>query len=161
MSAPAMSPAATAPAESTSGQPDWTVPQGWVAETPGPMVLATFGIAGGGKPAKVAVSVFPGDVGGTFANINRWRGQLGLAQITEAELPQHIRTLDLKDSKAILADMKGTDARTGQPARLVVAIVPRAGQSWFYKLTGDEQTVAREQEAFVKFVSTARYPNGR
>ena len=38
------------------------------------------------------------------------------------------------------------------------ASVPRDGQTWFYKMMGDDATVAREKDAFVKFVQTARYP---
>jgi len=32
-------------------------------------------------------------------------------------------------------------------------------QTWFYKLMGDEKIVAREKDAFTKFVQTARYAN--
>lgn len=156
-------PVAAGAASSTSadGLPNWKVPQGWVAEAPGSMVMAAFEVGGQGSQTKVMVSVFPGDVGGTFANINRWRGQMGLPPITEAELPQHTTTLDLGGTKAILADMRGKDARSGSPARMVAAIVPQGGRTWFYKLMGNEQIVEREKIAFVKFLSTARYPNDR
>jgi hypothetical protein len=59
----------------------------------------------------------------------------------------------------MFVDMTGTDARTGQKARLIGAIVPQANQTWFYKLMGSEQIVAREKDAFSKFVQTAKYPN--
>jgi hypothetical protein len=42
---------------------------------------------------------------------------------------------------------------------LIAASVSRKEQTWFYKLMGDEATVAREKETFEKFVQTVRYPN--
>ena len=56
--------------------------------------------------------------------------------------------------------MSGTDAKTGQPARLIGAIVAIDGKTWFYKLMGNEQIAAREKDAFVEFFKSAKYPNG-
>src|SRR5205823_6348878 len=105
------------------------------------------------------ISAFPGDVGGTFGNVNRWRGQMGLPPITKDELPQSTTTVDVENGgKGTAVDLKGTDAKTGNPARLVACAVPHGDSTWFYKLLGDESTVAHEKEAFIKFVQTVRYP---
>ena len=61
--------------------------------------------------------------------------------------------------KATLAEMSGTDQRSSRKAQLIAASVPRGGNTWFYKLMGDEAVVAREKEAFLKFVQTVRYAN--
>ncbi len=61
--------------------------------------------------------------------------------------------------KATLVDLNGTSARTGQKTRLIGAIVPKAQQTWFFKMMGDEQLTAREKEALIKFVQSVRYPN--
>jgi len=37
-------------------------------------------------------------------------------------------------------------------------MVPRADQTWFYKLMGDLQIVEREKQPFTKFVRTVQYP---
>ena len=54
-----------------------------------------------------------------------------------------------------MVDFTGTDSKTGKPARLVGAIVPQNGQTWFYKLMGDEQIVAQQKDAFIKFIQSA------
>ena len=54
-------------------------------------------------------------------------------------------------------DLNGTDAQSGRPVRLVAAMVPRDGQTWFYKLMGDREVVAREKDAFTKFVQSVKY----
>ena len=55
--------------------------------------------------------------------------------------------------------MNGQNAKTGQSARLIGVIVPREGQTWFYKMMGDPAVAEREKTAFIKFVQTVRYPN--
>ncbi len=87
------------------------------------------------------------------ANVNRWRQQLGLDALPENELNKLVTPLDLSDGKATLVDLIGV----GEKTRLVGAIVPREGKTWFYKLMGDAQVVGREKEAFTKFVQTAKY----
>ena len=124
------------------------------------LLLAKFLLAGqGDSRAEVTVSVFPGDVGGLRANVNRWRRQLGLSEVGEAELPRLVSSLDVDGSKAMLVDMSGQDAKTGKKARLIGVILPRGGETWFYKLMGDETVAAEQKAAFIKFVQTAEHPN--
>jgi len=103
----------------------------------------------------VNVSKSAGDGGGLAANVNRWRNQLGLSPLAQAELEKQVQTLEVPGAKAMLVDMSGTDGRTGQPSRLVGAILPGPDVTWFYKLMGEPQVVAREKDAFVKFVQSA------
>jgi hypothetical protein len=140
-------------------EPKWNVPPNWTAKAPGMMVLKSFGVSHEGKDAIVSISVFPGDVGGTFANVNRWRGQMGLGPIDESELATSISSVDVGNGvKGTLVDFNGTDAKTGKAARLVAISVPHADSTWFYKLLGDDGTVGHEKEAFIKFVQNVRYP---
>lgn len=144
---------------SSPSQPQFDAPANWIEQPPGPMVLKTYSVAGDGSHrAVIAISSFPGRVGGTYANVNRWRGQLGLPPIGEDELPGVTKALATVDGKAVLVDLTGTDARTSQPAHLVAAIVARGESTWFYKLIGDDSVVAREKAGFVKFVQNVRYP---
>jgi len=148
-----------APAPSSSqARPAWGVPSDWKEIPGGPFLVAKFALGSADRPgATVNVSQSAGDGGGFLANVNRWRGQLGLAPATEAGLAKESRELPLGADKAKVADISGKDAKTGQPARLVAVVVPRAGETWFYKLMGDSEVVQREQEAFLKFVQSAKY----
>jgi hypothetical protein len=137
---------------SHEGQPKWQVPAGWQEVAAGQFLVAKFLLNGG--TATVNVSSSPGDGGGLAANINRWRGQLGLQPDTEMLQPPQI---DVAGGKASLVDISGTDARTGQPARLVGVIVPQAGQTWFYKLMGDAKVVESQKDAFTQFVQGVKY----
>ena len=139
---------------SHDGQPNWTVPAGWKEVAGGQFLVAKFTIAGNGTAtAAVNVSSSPGDGGGLAANVNRWRGQLGLAPATDIPTTP----LDVTGGKAQLVDISGTSAQTSQPTRLVGAIVPVNGQTWFYKLMGDPGVVEGQKAAFLQFVQGAKY----
>jgi len=146
-----------APGDNSAG-PLWSVPSDWKEQPASQFLLAKFLIAGnGGARAEVNVSVLGGEGGGLLANVNRWRGQLGLTPIGEMDLPGQASPVDVAGGKAVIVDLSGTDAKTGQKARLIGAVVPQAEQTWFYKLMGDEQLVAAQKEAFMKFLRSAKY----
>lgn len=147
---------AAAPTDNAD-KPKWQTPAGWTEVSGGQFLVAKFTIAGA-TPTSVNVSMSGGEGGGVAMNVNRWRGQLGLPQATEAELGKLVTQVDTGGSKAMFVDMTGTDPRTGQKVRLVGAIVPQANRTWFYKLMGNEQVVDQQKDAFVKFVQGAQYP---
>jgi hypothetical protein len=123
-------------------------------------LIAKFQVGSGAPaPADVNVSAAGGDGGGLVPNVNRWRRQLGLDALPEAEVGKLVSSVEVAGGKAVEVQMSGTDAKTGQPARLVAVIVSRTGQTWFYKLMGNPELVEQEKPAFTKFVQTAKYPN--
>jgi hypothetical protein len=153
-------PAPAIPRPANSNLPEWQVPASWKEVPPSEMLLAKFTGGNDDGSADITVSAFPGDVGGTLANMNRWRGQIGLAPVAESDLEKLTTQLDVLGGKAILIDMTGQNPRTAKPARLVGVIWPRGGQTWFYKMLGDPAAVGREKDAFTKFVQSVHYPNG-
>jgi hypothetical protein len=137
-------------------KPTWTVPSGWQEGQLAQFLVAKYVIAGADGTAAVNVSSLAGDGGGLLANVNRWRGQLGLPP-----LEAMTDSIEAGDNKMQIVDFAGTDSKTGKPARLVGAIVPQNGQTWFYKLMGDEQVVSQQKDAFIKFIQSAKYPDAR
>jgi hypothetical protein len=123
-------------------------PKDWQALPAGQMQLAKFAVpeVQGGK-AQVSVSMFDNDTGGTLANVNRWRGQIGLGEITAAQLSEVTSPLDAKLPRAVLINL------TNQDQQILGAIVPRGGQWFFYKLMGSAPAVAAQKEAFVRFAA--------
>ena len=140
----------------------WTIPADWQQLPPSEFLVAKFSIAGtDGAMAEANVAELSGEGGGLAANVNRWRGQLGLPAADETEFSKSILTLDIPNGQATLVDLSGTDSKTGKPARLVGAVVPQNGQTWFYKLMGDETIVAQQKDAFIQFIQSAKYPDAR
>jgi hypothetical protein len=151
MAPPSHPPMFTAPPE-----PVLTAPTNWTAAPPSAMVVKSYSItATNGQTAKVAVSAFPGDVGGTFANVNRWRAQIGLPPMDESALGAVTQSITVTGGNATLVDIANP---AGPNFRLLAAIVRRGTNTWFYKLMGNNDLVAQEKAPFVKFVQSAVYP---
>jgi hypothetical protein len=151
-------PATAAGPISSEGKPNWQAPAGWQEVSGGQFLVAKFMLTGaGGVTAAVNISSSTGEGGGLVGNINRWRGQLGLTSLSDGDVNKLVTTIDVEGGKASLVDLSGTDARTGQPTRLVGAIVPQSGQTWFYKLMGDAKVVESQKDAFTKFVQGVKY----
>jgi hypothetical protein len=144
----------------SSGQPkpNWQVPSTWKEVPGGQFLVAKFVVTGvANAQANINVSMSPGDGGGLLANVNRWRGQLSLGPVAEQDLAKDLQSVDLSEGKASLADITGKDARSGQPTRLLAVVIPRSGETWFYKLMGDAQVAQQEKDAFLKFVQSVKY----
>lgn len=137
------------------GQPKWTVPSDWKETAGGQFLVAKFLIDEG--KAAVNVSASAGDGGGLAANVNRWRRQIGLAEVPETEITSKAVTREIGGSKITFVELSGTDPRTQQPTRVVGAMVPSGGQTFFYKLAGEANLVTSQKEAFEKFVESAKY----
>jgi hypothetical protein len=153
---PQIASAGGASAQAAGGGPDWKIPASWKPLPPRQMVIAAYQASKGGASAEVTVSSFPGDVGGLLANVNRWRGQVGLGAIDSGDLLTQVKTIDLSDgSKASVVDVTGMSARTGKAARLYGLIVPRDGKTWFYKMLGDSEAIAAETNNLVEFAGIA------
>ncbi|MCS1407459.1 MAG: hypothetical protein M2R45_00617 [Verrucomicrobia subdivision 3 bacterium] len=134
--------------------PEWEVPAGWQSTPPkSSMLLASFAISDAmDGPAELTVSILGGDGGGLLPNINRWRSQIGLSPLDVASLPEVTNQLDLNGIQGILVDMTGSDNR------ILAAIIPVGGQTWFYKLMGAPETIEKETVAFTQFVQSVKYP---
>ena len=136
----------------------WEVPAGWSAGPERPMRKATLLIPGeaGAPGAELSVTAFPGDVGGNLANVNRWRQQLSLPPIGEAELGSALQHLDVGALHVDFVELVGPAKPPASPQSVLGAIVPYAGATWFFKLTGPDALVARERDAFLAFVRSLR-----
>ena len=153
-----MTPAATSGPISHEGQPTWQVPAAWQEVSGGQFLIAKFTITDeSGTQAAVNVSASEGNGGGLLANVNRWRGQLGLVPTTEDEVAKTATTIDVAGGKGTLVEMNGTDVRTGNPVALTGVMVTQAGKTWFYKLMGPAAIVMAEKNTFLKFVQTVKY----
>jgi hypothetical protein len=144
------------PAADAGDKPTWTIPAGWKAGPLTQFLIAKYVVAGtGDMKAEVNVSSLEGDGGGLAPNVNRWRGQLGLPPAEKIATT----SFDVPGGKASVVDFSGNNPRNGKPGRLIGAIVPIGGQTWFYKLMGDTDVVAAQKDAFTKFVQSAKYPD--
>jgi hypothetical protein len=135
----------------------WTVPSNWKSQGERPMRLATYQIPEGGE---CAVYYFgQGQGGSAEANIDRWKGQFeGSRDAAKVEKRTiHGLKVTTLDVSGAYTGMGGPSAPQGPPKqgyRLLGAIVEGPQGSIFFKFAGPMKTVAQNQSAFEKMLST-------
>lgn len=134
----------------------WTAPAHWTVKPASAMRKGSFAIKGAGGEADLSITAFPGDTGGLLANLNRWRGQIALAPLTAAQLDANLAHLDANGLHFEVVDFAGT--ANGAPTRILGAVLPRSGETWFFKLMGPDALVAGEKTAFISFLQTVQAP---
>jgi hypothetical protein len=144
---------AAAPPQTTSGPAiKWTTPEGWSEVPPSSMRYASFSApAEDGGKIDISIVTFPGDGGSDADNINRWRGQMGLAPVDASTVTSQIAPLKTADTTFSTTDIAGDKTRT------IAAWTRHDGRVWFFKATGPSAAVEKEKPNFVKFVQSVRF----
>lgn len=131
----------------------WTAPAGWTAAPGRAMRKGSFIVTGASGTADVAITAFPGDVGGELANVNRWRGQMQLPPIAAAELEPAFTRFESHGLRFAVVDLAGGG---DGGSRMISALVPHGGATWFFKMTGPDALVAGEKPAFLEFLHSVQ-----
>jgi hypothetical protein len=144
--------AAAPPRDSGAPQIHWKTPEGWTEVPPSSMRYASFSAPAeqGGK-VDISIVTFPGDGGSDADNVNRWRGQIGLAPIEASAVTSQVAPLKTDDTTFSTTDIAGADTRT------LAAWTRRDGRVWFFKATGPNAAVEKEKPNFVKFIESVRF----
>lgn len=128
----------------------WTAPAGWTARPAEGMRLATFVIPTSGGSAELSVTAFPGPAGGPLANVNRWRGQLGLPPLAAGDLAGHSERVSTPAGEALVIEASGRGGDEG----LLGAILERPDRTWFFKVTGAPAAVKESKGAVLTFLGS-------
>lgn len=89
----------------------WSLPDEWVQlDKEVSMRHATVLAKGDGfEPVEIAISVFPGDVGGELANVNRWRRQMGEAPLDASQLDENLTRFSETGHESYYARIAGDE----------------------------------------------------
>ena len=130
----------------------WTAPEDWTEVPPSSMRYASFSApAEDGSKVDISVVTFPGDGGSDADNINRWRGQMGLAPEDANAVTSQVAPLKSGDLTFSTTDIAGNKTRT------IAAWTRRDGRVWFFKATGPTAAIEKEKPNFVKFIESVRF----
>jgi hypothetical protein len=135
----------------------WTAPSNWKSEGDRPMRLATYQVPEGGE---CAVYYFgQGQGGSAEANIDRWKGQFeGSKDAPKVEKRTihglKVTTLDVSGAYTGMGGPRAPQGPPKQGYRLLGAIVEGPQGSIFIKFAGPMKTVAQNQSAYEKMLST-------
>ncbi|MBC8355790.1 MAG: hypothetical protein H8E66_27760 [Planctomycetes bacterium] len=94
--------------EGDEADPQWELAEGWTQEPGKDMRFATIKIAADEQELELSVTPLPKPpTDGTVANINRWRGQLGLAPIEAGKLAEESTSVEYKNGTATMVNLVG------------------------------------------------------
>ncbi len=148
------------------------VPPGWVVESPSSsMRKAQYRLpqqGGDHEDASLVVFYFGAGQGGSIeANLERWFGQFKQPDGSASREKARVERKTVSGMEVTVADVSGTYASSamgprmpaGDPKpnhRMLAGIVETPRGSYFFKLTGPEQTVAHWKGSFDRFVESVR-----
>lgn len=128
-------------------------PASWKPKDLGAMRKGSWAVGPVGAEADLAITVFPGDVGGRLANINRWRGQLGLPN-ANAEVYAVKNAVKVGRLPGERVDLRSSDGLTATCA----VLVEYQDATWFFKLTGPSTTVDAAVPELINFLGVTELP---
>jgi hypothetical protein len=121
----------------------WKLPSTWVQETiDRPMRVATFQAPTSLGDIEVALTRFGGTVGGTLANINRWRGQMGLPAVDESQLVNLVSVFETPGYSGYSTRITGDN--TEMHAWAIYDI--NADHTWFVRATATTEAIDELQQ---------------
>jgi len=112
------------------------------------MRLATFVPPQDAGKSEATVVALPGDAG-ELANVNRWRGQIGLTPIDAVLLASARQSVKSRIGPVAVYDFTGEGTIK---SRIVAGLVQVGDTTWYFKLMGDEKAVGKNKAAFIKLL---------
>lgn len=135
-----------------AGDMAWDVPDGWRAEeNKSSMRVATLSAGEGDGRIEVAISQLGGTAGGIRPNIDRWRGQIGLGDATDAELLEDTTEIRNDPARGLMVHLVGPDAS------MLAAIFPAQTRTWFIKATGEKTVIESHRDGFAQLCNSIRF----
>jgi hypothetical protein len=161
---------ATAPdnvAKPEDAVPGFDLPKSWRVLPAEGMRRAAFSVADGSKQAIITVielSAKAPRVADTLDNVNRWRGEVGLARVEKDSLGKVTESMKIggQDATYMAAIPDASKPEESQiPRATLAAMVPDGERIWFFKMTGARELVAAEQQHFKDFLKSVRFTGDR
>jgi hypothetical protein len=133
-------------------------PPHWQRQPPGPMRKASFVVQeADGAKVDISVTSFSSESGGLLANINRWRGQLGLDPVDAELLESTIQRRNLGGREFVIVDFVNEESAADKKQRIVGAILPASDETWFFKMTGGDAVTAAQKPAFLGVLESVEF----
>ncbi|MHC4993884.1 MAG: hypothetical protein ACYTGQ_02425 [Planctomycetota bacterium] len=141
--------APTTPSASSGDKPvSYTVPSGWEDLPATGMRVAALKV-GGSELTIIPLAAGAGDL---VANVNRWRGQVGLTPLDPAQIEGSCPEIQVDGAPARYVELVGM---TGQSMLGLITI--RGDKSWFVKLLAPTDVVTKETDNFKSFINSLTF----
>lgn len=131
----------------------WRALPGWKAEEAGKFLSAAYTVP---ELGRLTVSKLGGDGGGLAANVNRWRGQVGMQPLPEDEVRGQPLPVIGSNREMLLFNLNPDEAPADTEG-VFVAVLPLGSETWYFKLTGPSAKLRENGgTVFMDFLSDVR-----
>jgi hypothetical protein len=133
-----------------------TTPDGWSPVPVDGMRKAAFRVERDSRKVDVTLIDLAASAGDLLPNVNRWRQQIKLAEITQEELAEAMEEMEIGGVVGHYVELIGPESE--QPRQAILAVIAiRESRAWFAKLWGDADLALEERERFQTFVQSLRF----
>jgi len=134
--------------------PFWQAPEQWQSMPLGDIRKGSWKVEHEGESLDISVTVFPGDVGGDLANINRWRQQIQLPAWTQSDLHQQVVPILVDNIPAIFVELGFQEQA---PQVILAVIVPDQDYTWYFKCMGSQALAQQQRSNFDSFINSVDF----
>jgi hypothetical protein len=121
------------------------------------MRVASFSAPGpGGTSADVSVIPLP-VVGRDLDLVNMWRSRMELPATSDPDAVNQAQPVTIGDEQGRLFEFASEPANGKPRQRLIVAMLTRGTMSWFFKITGEDESVATQKANFLHFLKSVSF----
>ena len=134
----------------------WEKPASWIPAEGSAMRLASFEIPYSIGSGDLSIMELGGDGGGLEANVNRWRGQIGLDPLTKLEINDEAENGVSKLGNYQLFQLINLEKKE---SAFLAAVFPLESRTLFIKLTASVEGILEIEKDFKAFCSSMKFEN--
>lgn len=152
------------PASAPADVPKFDAPASWQQLPGGGFRKAAFEVRDGERKALVTVIDFRLDSGQMIAdplqNINQWRGAIGLEPLEKDSLESAVELIEVDGQPTTYAKIQADPAKPEESKidqATLAAMIKSGDRIWFFKMLGDRDLVAAQEDEFKTFLMSVRF----
>ena len=136
----------------------WEKPTSWIPNEGSSMRLASFEIPFSSGSGDLSIMELGGDGGGLEANVNRWRGQIGLGPLTKLEIEDEAGNGVSQLGNYQLFRLINLEKKE---SAFLAAVFPLESRTLFIKLTASTDGILEIEKDFKDFCSSMKFENSK
>jgi hypothetical protein len=114
----------------------------------------------GDQSAQITITPLSAQSGSLLANVNRWRGQIGLPEIGEMQLQRDLLETEVAGKRCPYADLLGPASAVPHRLRLLAVVAKYGERIWYFKMVGNPELVEQQKSNFEAFLRSIRFEGG-
>ena len=131
----------------------WGVPDSWVVGDNDQFSKMAWQVSLDGDEGRITLSDLPGGAG-LIPQVTRWRGQIGITAVPEADPMDGTETIKLDGGTGTIVDLKGEEET------ILGMLLPVKDKLWIFKFRGRNKLAVAQRDSFRAFCKSVRISAG-